>query len=73
MGNLMRPSKAIEQLEPKHFGVQPNGSYAPAPAEIARHCELIREQKSAKELRARAPWAYSAPCTVTKANDELSE
>lgn len=63
----MRPKKANEQLDPKQFGIQPNGSYAPAPAEIAQQCERIREQKSAKELRARAPWAYSDPCTVTEA------
>lgn len=47
----MRPKKAIELLDPQQFGLQPNGSYLPGPAEIAQHCKRIRERKSAKELR----------------------
>lgn len=66
MENLMRSEKVTEQFDPKHFGIQPNGTYFPAPAEIAQHCARIREQNSAKELRARAPWAYSDPCIVVE-------
>ena len=67
----MRIKTAIEQPDPKRFGFQPNGSYAPAPAEIEQQCKNIQERKSAKELRARAEWAYSGPYTVPEVTREV--
>jgi hypothetical protein len=66
----MKIKRAIEQKDPERFGVQPNGSYMPGPAEIARHCKIIRESESPKQLQTRAEWAYSSPLIVREVSDK---
>jgi len=62
----MKTKRSIENEDPKQFGIQPNGSYMPGPAEIANRCTIIRESESPKQLRSRAQWAYSGPLIVSE-------
>jgi hypothetical protein len=36
----------VDELEPKRFGWQADGSYLPSPAEIKAACILIRAERS---------------------------
>lgn len=46
-----------EQPNPTRFGFQPNGTYAPGPAEIEQRCEEIQSVWSLAERVRRNAWA----------------
>ena len=60
----MRTKRTSDQEDPKQFGYQPNGTYAPAPAEIAKQCQRFRKRDSVNQLQKRAEWAYSDPLVL---------
>jgi hypothetical protein len=58
-----------EQLDPTHFGYQPNGTYLPGQAEIRQRCAEIQSLWSPAERVRRHGWAMPVHMTLQQLAD----